>query len=160
MKAAPWMLGCLFVGLVGGRAVAADSDTLKVKDNLTPGVNKSNSRTEAEEAGGMLTLTIPYPGGMVLLGPNENGKGMDSDTLKIDPFNITLKSDPDVSGVGELATEPAVTLDIIDSVTSDVTISGLLVSDLLVVADKKGGQHGVPIGAQGLTEFQESSCPP
>ena len=137
MKASPWMLGCLLVGLVGERAVGATSDTLRVFDNR--GFNsKTQSLSEADEAKGTLTLPIMYPGAKILMGADENGKGAASDTLVIPAFTITLTSDPDVSGVSEPGKENPATLSITARAVDEPTLEGVVFSDGLAASDTMG----------------------
>lgn len=62
MKTALWILGSLLAGLVGQKAIAAEFDTLTVKDNL-----KFNKTVNVGE-----TLTIDYGPVTIRLGPKEN----------------------------------------------------------------------------------------
>ena len=82
MKTALWISGCLFAGLVGQNAVAAEFDTLTVVVNGT-GLKEFKKTVNMGEM-----LTIRYPG---------NNPEVVGDIFTIPAFTITLKSDPDTS---------------------------------------------------------------
>jgi hypothetical protein len=87
-----------------GIAAGADSDLSKlISDALavvdTNGFKGTKTLTESDEAGGMKTLTILYPGRTIVLGPDENN----SDTLTIPAFTATLVSDFPEVGVTDIA---------------------------------------------------------
>jgi hypothetical protein len=145
MKATPWMLGCLLVGLFGQRAAGADSDTLTALDNM--GFLKQPSLSEDEEAKGKVTLSIDYPGATIPLGKNENGVDKNSDTLEIPAFKITLTSDKNPAVVPELARE-RVMLAIKVVADSDTSPTS---SDILTVTDTEGFSN-----QDTLTESEEA----
>jgi hypothetical protein len=136
MKTALWISGCLFAGLVGQNAVAAEFDTLTVKDNL-----KFNKTANTGE-----TLTIDYGPVTIPLGPKENGRTFSSDVLVIPAFTIKLISD---AGVGKTTIEPGAGLFIEAAALSDVSSFR---SDSLSVDDMMGFKSSVFLKETDETE--------
>jgi hypothetical protein len=135
MKTALWILSCLFAGLVGQKAAAAEFDTLTVVVNGT-GLTEFKKTVNTGE-----TLTINYPGA-------EPDAGS-SDVLVIPAFTITLMSDPDTSGDATTTAEGA-GLEINAVALSDVSSFR---SDSLSVDDSEGFKD-----SEFLTEAQEKSA--
>ena len=106
MKTALWISGCLFAGLVGQNAVAAEFDTLTVVVNGT-GLKEFKKTVNMGE-----TLTIRYPG---------NNPEVVGDIFTVPAFTITLKSDPDTS-VDATTTAEGAGLSIDAVALSDVSV--------------------------------------
>jgi hypothetical protein len=104
MKTALTILGCLLAGLVGEKAIAAESDTLTVVVNGT-GLTEFKKTVNMGE-----TLTIDVP--------VRNPDAGTSDVLKIPAFTITLMSD---AGGGAATTTEGAGLSVDAVALSDVS---------------------------------------